>query len=279
MTLKERYINVRKKLFDIYYKDLNEKQREAVYATEGPLLVLAGAGSGKTTVLVRRIAHLVKFGRALDLVDIPTNMLLEPYITALENVAQNENVDSTILENALNTFAVDRVSPYRILSITFTNKAANEMKERLEKQLGEGALEIWAGTFHSVCAKLLRMHIDRIGRESTFTIYDTDDQKKLMTTCIKELGVNDKQFSPKSVLSEISRCKEKLVDVEEYRRSIKETDIRRFTIAKLFSMYEQKKREANALDFDDMIMLVHRLFSEYPDVLKKYQELNEEKSN
>ncbi len=271
MTLKERYIKVRKKLFDIYYSFLNEKQREAVYATEGPLLVLAGAGSGKTTVLVQRIAHLVKYGRALDTEDIPEGMLLEPYIAMLEKVADTPNVDKATLENALNTFAIDKVSPYRILSITFTNKAANEMKERLEKQLGNSALDIWAGTFHSVCAKLLRMHIDRLGRESNFTIYDTDDQKKLMTNCIKELNVSDKQFSPKSVLSEISRCKERLIDAEDYRSSIKDGDIRRHTIAKLYSMYEQKKLAANALDFDDMITLTVKILKQNPDLLDKYR--------
>ena len=271
MTLKERYINVRKKLFDIYYSSLNEKQREAVYATEGPLLVLAGAGSGKTTVLVRRIAHLVKYGRALDTENVPEQMLSEPYIAMLEKVANEPCPDAKLLENALNTFAIDKVNPYQILSITFTNKAANEMKERLEKQLGESALDIWAGTFHSVCAKLLRFHIDRLGRESSFTIYDTDDQKKLMTACIKELNVSDKQFSPKSVLSEISRSKEKLINDKEYRLSIKDGDIRRHTIAKLYTMYESKKLSANALDFDDMIMLTVRILEENPDILEKYR--------
>ena len=271
MNLKQRYINVRKKLFDIYYSNLNEMQRKAVYATQGPLLVLAGAGSGKTTVLVQRIAHIIKFGAAMDTDEIPESMLLEPYIEMLEKLSQSQNPDKAQLESALNTFAVNPASPFEILSITFTNKAAGEMKNRLEKQLGEKALDIWAGTFHSICARLLRMHISLLGRESSFTIYDTDDQKRLMTSCIKELGVSDKMFTPKSVLGEISRSKEKLIDQNEYRKSINSTDLRRNTIAKLYSLYESKKLQANALDFDDMITLTVKLLRENKEILEKYQ--------
>lgn len=269
MSLEQRYTLVKKKLFDRFYKALNEKQREAVYKTQGPLLVLAGAGSGKTTVLVQRIAHIIKFGKALDTDEIPQNALNEAYISMLEKVADDENCDKSLLESALNSLAITPAKPYEILSITFTNKAAGEMKERLEKRLGEGALDIWAGTFHSVCARFLRMYIDRLGRDSSFTIYDTDDQKKLMTTCIKELDLNDKMFTPKAVLSEISRCKENLVSLEEYKEDISKSDIRRQTLARLFELYESKKLKANALDFDDMITLTVKIFRENPDVLQK----------
>ena len=271
MTLLERYIHVRKKLFDKYYSRLNDKQKEAVYAADGPLLVLAGAGSGKTTVLVQRIAHLIKYGRCMDEKNIPEKNLLEPYIAMLEKIACEENPDSGMLENALNTFAIDKASPYEILSITFTNKAAKEMKERLEKSLGDDALNIWAGTFHSVCAKLLRMHIELLGRQRDFTIYDTDDQKKLMTECIKEANVSDKMFPAKFVLSEVSRAKEKLVDWKGYMADVKQGDVRKTTIAQLYKLYEEKKRAANAVDFDDIITLTVELFRENPDVLDKYR--------
>ena len=271
MTLVERYINVRKKLFDKYYSYLNEMQRQAVYISDGPLLVLAGAGSGKTTVLVQRIAHLIKFGRAMEITDVPEEKLPEAYVAMLEKLALEEVPDKAMLENALNTFAVDRVSPYSILSITFTNKAAKEMKDRLERQLGEIALGIWAGTFHSICAKILRMHIEKIGRASDFTIYDTDDQKKLMTDCIKELEFSDKLFSPKSVLSEISRNKEKLIDENMYAASIPVNDIRKNGIARLYRLYENKKLRANAVDFDDIICLTVKLFNECPEVLENFR--------
>ena len=271
MTLLERYINVRKKLFDKYYSRLNDKQREAVYASDGPLLVLAGAGSGKTTVLVQRIAHLIKYGRAMEIKDVPEKNLFEPYIEMLEKIAEEENPDKARLESALNTFAADKASPYEILSITFTNKAAKEMKERLEKSLGDEALNIWAGTFHSVCAKLLRMHIELIGRDRDFTIYDTDDQKKLMTECIKEQDVSDKMFPAKLVLSEVSKAKEKLIGWKAYMADIKQGDVRRMTIARLYKLYEEKKKAANAVDFDDIITLTVELFNECPDILEKYR--------
>ena len=271
MTLTERYINVRKKLFDKYYNRLNDKQREAVYSADGPLLVLAGAGSGKTTVLVQRIAHLIKYGRCMDEKNIPEKNLLEPYIAMLEKIAGEENPDKGMLENALNTFAVDKASPYEILSITFTNKAAKEMKERLEKSLGDDALNIWAGTFHSVCAKLLRMHIEVLGRQRDFTIYDTDDQKRLMTESLKEANVSDKMFPAKLVLSEVSRAKEKLIDWKGYMADVKQGDIRKTTIAQLYKLYEDKKRSANAVDFDDIITLTVELFKTNPDILDKYR--------
>ncbi len=271
MTLLQRYIQVRKKLFDKYYSKLNEKQREAVYISDGPLLVLAGAGSGKTTVLVQRIAHLIKYGRAMEINDIPEEKLPEPYIAMLEKLSEQENPDREMLSKALDTFAVDKASPYEILSITFTNKAAKEMKERLEKRLGETALNIWAGTFHSVCAKILRIHIEKIGRASDFTIYDTDDQKKLMTDCVKELEFNDKMFPPKLVLSEISRCKEKLIDENMYAASVPMNDLRKNGIARLYKLYENKKRAANAVDFDDIICLTVKIFNDCPDVLEQFR--------
>ena len=271
MDLKQRYITVKKKIFDKAYSFLNDKQREAVFSTEGPLLVLAGAGSGKTTVLVQRISYIVKYGNAYFSQEVPESMLFEPYIEKLEKIADTPDVSRTVLENAMATFVTNPAFPYQILAITFTNKAANEIKQRLESQLSEAALDIWAGTFHSVCAKILRMYIDRIGYERTFTIYDTDDQKRLMNSIIKEFNVNDKTFPSKSVLNEISRAKEKLMLPSDYEQSINQHDIRRKTISRLYKEYEVRKTQANALDFDDLILLTVKLFEQDEELLEKYR--------
>ena len=272
MTLNERLLRAKRALFDKSYAFLNDRQREAVFTAQGPLLVLAGAGSGKTTVLVRRIDYLVRYGNAYYSTETPERMLFEPYIEKLESLAQMPELSGELLDSALATFAVNPVRPYQILAITFTNKAAGEIKERLEKALGEQALDIWAGTFHSVCAKLLRMYIDRLGFEKSFTIYDTDDQKRLMTAILKEFEVSDKSFPPKTVLNEISRAKEKLLLPEDYEATISTHDLRRRTILRLYKEYEKRKHIANALDFDDLILLTVKLFEEDTELREKYRD-------
>ncbi len=268
MDLKQRFIAVKQQIFHKAYSHLNEKQREAVFSTEGPLLVLAGAGSGKTTVLVQRIAFMVKYGNAYFSQDIRDELLYEPFVEKLEELAKEENPDKNLLDSAMVSFASQPVFPYNILAITFTNKAANEIKSRLESSLGEMAYDIWAGTFHSVCAKLLRMHIDLLGFEKTFTIYDTDDQKRLMKAILDEHSIKS---TPQSVLYEISRAKEKLIDQDAYELSINEHDVRRKSIARFYKEYEKRKRSANALDFDDLIMLTVKLLEKEPELLEKYR--------
>lgn len=269
MDLKQRIIEAKKSIFDKAYGFLNSEQRKAVFSTEGPLLVLAGAGSGKTTVLVQRIAFIVKYGNAYMSERLPENMILEPFAEKLEKIA--ERGEKSELEAAMSAFAEKPAFPYQILAITFTNKAANEIKSRLEAVLGESARDIWAGTFHSICAKLLRMYIDRLGFDRTFTIYDTDDQKRLMKTIMAELSVNDKTFPIKSVLNEISSAKEKLADWKTYEQNVGAHDLRRKTIARLYKEYEKRKRAANALDFDDLILLTVKLLEEDSEIREKYR--------
>jgi DNA helicase-2/ATP-dependent DNA helicase PcrA len=212
-------------MLDLTFPMLNERQREAVYTTKGPVLILAGAGSGKTTVIVNRIAYLLE---------------------------------------------AEGVSPYSVLAITFTNKAAAEMKTRLEKMLGLSARDIWASTFHSACVKILRRDIEKIGYPSQFSIFDTSDQLSVIKECQKELGISDSSLPPKQVLSAIGRAKDELIGPEEYE-SMYAGDFRLSQISNIYGCYRDKLKAYGALDFDDIIMLTVRLFEQYPNVLSFYQ--------
>ena len=265
-----RYLSIKKRLFDAYYSNLNKMQKEAVFCVNGPLLVLAGAGSGKTTVLVNRIAHILNFGDAYHTKEILSGVD-ENLIGVFEQIYENRNdIQKEELKSLLLNFSYDAPKPWEILSITFTNKAAGEMKERLASQLGDIAKDIWAGTFHSVCVKILRISIDRIGYDSSFSIYDTDDSKKIISGIIKELDLDDEMFVPKTVLSIISRYKNKLIFPDD--ESLAETkDYKERMIAEIYKRYQNALKEANAVDFDDIICLTIRLFKECPDILEKYR--------
>lgn len=267
-TLQEKYLQVKRELFDLYYADLNEMQRRAVCTVHGPLLVLAGAGSGKTTVLVRRIVHILKYGNAYSCDSVPEN-LSEQVFEACESAKQ---LDHDALGGFLLRFSEDFCPPWAVLAITFTNKAAKEIKERLlaafeDPQAADG---IWAGTFHSICMRVLRSHITLLGYKSGFSIYDTGDQKTLISSCLKELNLDEKKFPSKNILNLISRAKDKLMTPEMLLAEC-ETDYLVSIAAKVYKLYQQRLKEANALDFDDIIMLTVRLFEENPDVLAFYQ--------
>ncbi len=259
--------STKKALFDKYFGFLNQKQREAVYSTEGPLLVLAGAGSGKTTVIVNRIANIIMFGRAVSETNLPENA--DMLLPLMQNALKNGNAQEVI--SVLKQCAVESAEPYRVLCITFTNKAAKEFKERLLQTLGESAKDIWAGTFHSVCVRILRRHIDLLGYSNDFAIYDTDDCKKLITDILKELNIPENTLSPKMVLNEISKAKENDKTAKEELLDAG-NDRRLHTIARVYEIYQSRLKAANALDFDDIIMLTNRLFESHIEVRDKYRE-------
>ena len=259
--------STKKALFDKYFGFLNQKQREAVYTTEGPLLVLAGAGSGKTTVIVNRIANIVLFGKSVNETELPENA--STLLPLMQKALENGNSDEVL--SVLKHLSVEPAEPYRVLCITFTNKAAKEFKERLAQTLGECAGDIWAGTFHSVCVRILRRHIDLLGYKNDFAIYDTDDCKKLVTDILKEFKIPENILSPKIVLNEISKSKENdRTPKEELLEA--GNDRRLHTIARVYKEYQSRLKAANALDFDDIIMLTNSLFETHVDVLDRYRE-------
>ena len=251
-----------KKLIEYDFRNMNERQFEAVTTVNGPLLVLAGAGSGKTTVLVNRTAYLLKYGNAYRSDYVPE--LSHTEIAAAEDYI-NGKTDSL----PQGAYAVNPPRDYEILTITFTNKAANELKSRISNKLGSLADYIWAGTFHSICGKILRFNAERIGYTSDFTIYDTDDQKRIMKDIIKTAGIDEKMFPPKSVLSAISAAKDSLISPEEFE-STAGSDYKNRIIASLYREYQKRLKSANAMDFDDMIVNTVLLLSTAPDVLDYY---------
>ena len=204
---------------------MNDRQKEAVLHTEGPLLILAGAGSGKTRVLTHRTAYLIE-------------------------------------EKGVN--------PYNIMAITFTNKAAGEMRERIDQMVGYGSESIWVSTFHSTCVRILRRYIDRLGYSTNFTIYDSEDQKTLMKSICKKLDIDTKMYKEKMFLAAISSAKDELIDPVEFETRAAGDYVKRKQ-AQVYREYQQELKQNNALDFDDLIMKTVELFKSRPDVLENYQ--------
>ena len=266
-NLEGRYKSAVRALFDRKFQNLNKEQREAVFTVKGPLLVLAGAGTGKTTLLVHRIAYILKYGDAYMACPVPVS-LSEEGVREIEDAAKGASDGD--LDMLLDSFALEKVRPWNVLAITFTNKAASEMKSRLETILGEEAKDIWCGTFHAMCLRILRANAALFGWTSDFTIYDTDDQKKLMQECLKQLNIDEKNLPPKVVLNYIGRAKDKLITPEKFDADVG-ADYKLQQISSLYSLYQQKLAESMALDFDDIIMKTVALLDEHPDVLEKYQ--------
>lgn len=255
---------LRNAIIEKEFSNMNDMQFKAVTTASGPVLVLAGAGSGKTTVLVNRIAYLIKYGDAYNSYFVPE--LDEFDIVMAENFLKNGGEMPSCY-----TFSYKPAKPWEILAITFTNKAANELKERIAARLGDETSGVWAGTFHSVCGKILRRFADRIGYTPNFTIYDTDDQKRLVKDIVKDNNLDEKIFQPKSVLSAISAQKEKLISPEDYAASVGD-DYRLRTIAKIYEIYENRLITADAMDFDGMISNTVKLLNENEDVLQYYSQ-------
>ena len=264
----ERYHRAKRALFDKYYQSLNDMQKKAVYTVNGPLLILAGAGSGKTTVLVKRIAHIIRYGNAYLSERVPGGVNAA-YVEELERAI---NLPPEQIGDILTELADQPCPPYRILTFTFTNKAANEMKERLAKTFADPdiAKDIWAGTFHSICLRILRIYGERLGYAKEFTIYDADDTKKAVSSAMKACNVDDKQFPIKSVIAAISAAKEKLQTPEMFEM-ISGSDYRQSRIAKIYTKYQAQLRASNAMDFDDIIMNTVTLLREHEDVRQSYQ--------
>ena len=257
----KRYIDARRKLIESDFASLNPMQRKAVMATEGPLLILAGAGSGKTTVLINRIANLLRYGIAGDTNELPAN-------------ASEEDIEIMLSggDDARRIAALDPVEPWRVLAITFTNKAADELKARLERMLGPEASDIWASTFHSACVRILRRDAERLGFPTSFTIYDTSDSLSLVKRILKDFELDDKRYPPRMLLGEISRAKDAQLSPEQlYAKAKAMGDIRKVKIAEIYAEYSHRAFAAGAMDFDDLIYYTVKLLEEHDDFCQYWQ--------
>ena len=263
---KSEILALRRAVLEKDFARMNDRQKQAVFTVNGPLLILAGAGSGKTTVLINRIANILRYGDAYNSTYLRDD-LDENDIAACKAYIENGTPLTTETQEHL---SVSACAPWRIMAITFTNKAAGELKDRLCAMLGETANDIWASTFHSTCARILRRDGERIGYSSHFTVYDTDDQRRLMKSILKELDISEKNITPKSILNEISRAKDSLISPAEYALTVGD-DFRLKIISRAYTTYQKRLEDADAMDFDDLINKVVELFKKCPDVLEYYQ--------
>jgi len=258
------FINAKKAALKKYFSRMNDMQQQAVFSVNGPLLVLAGAGSGKTTVIVNRIANMINFGNAFH---EDSYCGTDEETQFLQDYADGKTDD---FESMRDIVAYAPVRSWNILAITFTNKAAAELRQRLYDMLGEEALNINAATFHSACVRILRREIECLGFSSDFAIYDADDSRRMLKHIMAESDVSEKQFAPRAVLGEISSAKDKMITPEMLMQDAGQ-DYRKKVIAKLYDLYQSRMKAANALDFDDILTYTVNIFEQFPDILEKYQ--------
>ncbi|MCI8477248.1 MAG: UvrD-helicase domain-containing protein [Oscillospiraceae bacterium] len=264
-----RFCRARRRAIELEYPNLNTEQRRAVLATEGPLLLLAGAGSGKTTVLIHRIANLIQYGRGSDSDEVP-DWVEDADLEALEDYVRTPTPEKQ--QAIMRLCRLDPAPPWSIIAITFTNKAAGELKERLEQMLGHLSADVWASTFHSACVRILRRDIERLGFQRSFTIYDTADSERVIKDLLKEQNLDEKAYPPRSVLGYISRAKDALKEGKDYLEECEKAgDYRLTKIAGLYVAYEKRLRDASALDFDDIIFHTVRLLRKFDDIREYYQ--------
>ena len=267
--MQSRFLTARKNYIASQFQSLNNMQKQAVMTTDGPLLLLAGAGSGKTTVLINRIANLMRFGCGSDS-DLIPDTVDDDDVLFLENLS--EPVSEFDRSRADFLCAVNPPAPWNIIAITFTNKAAGELKDRLERMLGEQARDVWAMTFHSACCRILRRDIDRLGYTGRFTIYDTADSERIMKDIIKNMGLDDKTFPAKYVLGAISREKDAMTTPDRMlNRAEMSGDMMAIQVARAYKTYQKQLKENNALDFDDIVFLTVKLLQEHEDIRTYYQ--------
>ena len=247
-----KYTSVRRAIIEQRFANLNNRQQEAVYQTEGPLLVLAGAGSGKTTVLIHRIINLLRFGKGYDWPFAPEQATQEDlaFLTGYLLAPSEEN-----RVQAERLCAVAAPRPWEVIAITFTNKAAKELQERLVRALGEeDAAGVWAYTFHGACLRILRSNIEQLGYDKAFTIYDEDDKKRTILEAMKRLDLDPKTYDPRTVMGMISRAKDNLILPDVFAEQAKGEFFKEKT-AEVYLLYEKLMHKANALDFDDIILM------------------------
>jgi len=264
-----KYAAVRQMIIEQRFSHLNDKQQEAVFTTEGPLLILAGAGSGKTTVLIQRIIHILQFGSGLNNPFAPVGATDDDLLFLAQYVAD------PVPENRIRAEALCAVSPPRpweIIAITFTNKAARELRDRLRESLEDeqAASAVWAHTFHTACLRILRRHTDLLGFAAAPTIYDDDDQKRVVSDILKKMNLSEKIFNVRSVLHAISRAKDQLQTPKKMRQTAA-GDFFLTTVADVYEKYQAELTRASALDFDDIIMKTVFLLRKNPGVLERYQ--------
>lgn len=268
MMSKEEIIKMRKTLIERQFSHMNNMQKEAIFNVNGALLILAGAGSGKTTVIVNRISNILSWGNAYHS-NFISESVTDDDITKLKNCYDN---NTTPTKELISKFAVNPAKPWQIMAITFTNKAAKELKERISAKLNSDNTDIWASTFHSTCAKILRRYADILGYSQHFAIYDTDDSKKTIKDCYKALGITEHEYPLKETLNEISKAKNAGTSLEEFKKN-SIGDSYMTSIAKVFDLYQKRLKKSDAMDFDDLLVNTVKLLRNNVEVREHYQNL------